>query len=187
MPGFHGSPAVFRNIQIAADELPKVADVEWLGMDPRYRLKLLVAGAIAFALVIAGLAGLHTILAIAFRAEEIDVPLALMWLALPPVAVILLAWPYRAVPRMGYAVRERDLLYRSGVLWRKVTAIPFNRIQHVEKDTSPLDRRLQLANLKIFTAGGAGGDLKIHGLSDDVAERVRGFLLDRIGTSVEQP
>ena len=72
------------------------------------------------------------------------------------------------------------------MLWQKVTAIPFNRIQHVEKDTTPLDRRYRLANLTIFTAGGAGGDLDIHGLTEDTAESIRAFILARIGAVIEQ-
>ena len=90
------------------------------------------------------------------------------------------------MPRKGYAVRNKDIVFRSGVFWRTVTAIPYNRIQHVEKDSAPLDRRYGIANLKIFTAGGAGGDLKIDGLSADVAERLRVHILDKVGAVVER-
>ena len=61
-----------------------------------------------------------------------------------------------------------------------------NRIQHVEKSSTPLDRRFNLATLQIFTAGGTGGDLKIHGLPARTAEKLRFFILEKIGSSVEQ-
>ena len=102
------------------------------------------------------------------------------------LSVPLFAWPLVSVPKKGYAIRERDIIYKSGVFWRTVTAIPFNRIQHVEKSSTPLDRRFQLASLQIFTAGGSGGDLKIHGLSAKKTEKLRFFILEKIGSSIEQ-
>jgi len=66
-----------------------------------------------------------------------------------------------------------------------VTAIPFNRIQHVETSSDPLDRKFDLATLQLFTAGGSSGDLKIDGLGKDVAEQLRAFILKKVGAFVE--
>jgi membrane protein YdbS with pleckstrin-like domain len=66
-----------------------------------------------------------------------------------------------------------------------VTAIPFNRIQHVETSSDPLDRKFDLATLQLFTAGGSGGDLKIDGLGKDVAEQLRAYILKKVGASIE--
>jgi membrane protein YdbS with pleckstrin-like domain len=66
-----------------------------------------------------------------------------------------------------------------------VTAIPFNRIQHVETSSDPIDRKFDLATLQIFTAGGSGGDLKINGLEKDTAEQLRVFILQKVGASIE--
>jgi len=90
-----------------------------------------------------------------------------------------------SVPRRGYVVRDKDIVFKSGVIWRSVTAIPFNRVQHVETSNTPLDRKFGLANLQIFTAGGAGGDLKISGLGADIAEQLRVYILDKVGASIE--
>ena len=100
-------------------------------------------------------------------------------------AIPFLAWPSIAVPRRGYVVRDKDIVFRCGVIFRSVTAVPFNRIQHVETSSTPLDRKFDIAALQIFTAGGSGGDLKIDGLSADVAERLRVYILDKVGASVE--
>ena len=94
-------------------------------------------------------------------------------------------WPFVSVPRRGYVVRDRDIIFKSGVIWRSVTAIPYNRVQHVETSSTPLDRRFSLANLQIFTAGGSGGDLKIPGLAADTAERLRTYILEKVGASIE--
>ena len=91
-----------------------------------------------------------------------------------------------SVPKKGYAVRDKDIVYKSGVFWRSVTTIPFNRIQHVEKSSTPLDRKFNLATLQLFTAGGTGGDLNIHGLPAKTAEKLRTFILNKVGSSIEQ-
>ncbi|MDH3749467.1 MAG: PH domain-containing protein, partial [Gammaproteobacteria bacterium] len=85
----------------------------------------------------------------------------------------------------GYVIRSKDIVFKSGVFWRSVTAVPFNRVQHVETNNTPLDRKFGLANLQIFTAGGSGGDLSISGLGADVAERLRIYILDKVGASIE--
>ena len=176
---------MFDNIQIPTDELPRVADVEWQPMDPGLRRQQVLVGAIVFA----GLLGVFSIAwsltADTLRENNASYPLIAVGGLIPLIGLWMIVWPFVSVPRLGYAVRDKDVLYRSGVLWRQVTAIPYNRIQHVEKDTGPLDRRFGLANLKIFTAGGAGGDLRISGLSEGAAERLRGHILQRIGAAIE--
>ena len=176
---------MFENAEIALDDLPRIDTIDWQQMDPKYARRKMTEGAIAFASVLFGIAALHTILSIALAGEN---PGNLGWLWLVPFIVGIpgLAWPFVSVPKQGYAIRDKDIVYKSGVFWRTVTAIPFNRVQHVEKSSTPLDRRFHLATLQVFTAGGSGGDLKIHGLSTKTAEKLRTFILNRVGSSVEQ-
>ena len=177
---------MFENPEIDLDTLPAVADIEWLPLDPNLVWSKTVGAAIAVAFVCLGIGFGTTIATYAMRQNGIEQSLAILWLIPLIVAIPTFIWPFVAVPRMGYAVRDKDIVFKSGVLWRTVTAVPFNRIQHVEKDSTPLDRRLTLANLKIFTAGGAGGDLKIQGLAAETAERLRAFILDKAGAVVER-
>ncbi len=82
--------------------------------------------------------------------------------------------------RRGWAVREHDLIYRSGVIWRKTVILPFARIQHVETASGPIERLFGLRRVKCFTAGGISADLSILGLDVDSARRVRQYLLEQI-------
>jgi membrane protein YdbS with pleckstrin-like domain len=66
-----------------------------------------------------------------------------------------------------------------------VTAVPFNRIQHVETSNTPFDRRYGIATLRLFTAGGSGADLKIDGLGKKAAEKLRVYILEKAGASIE--
>ena len=170
---------MFQNPEIALDGLPDMDNLEWQKMHPRY-VRRMQAERI---LVVAGLA-IGTV-AINLFVGNLLSRVFMLWIPLFVVAVPLLIWPLISVPRRGYVVRDKDIVFKSGVVWRSVTAIPFNRVQHVETSNTPLDRKFGLANLQIFTAGGSGGDLKISGLGADVAEQLRIYILDKVGASIE--
>jgi membrane protein YdbS with pleckstrin-like domain len=177
---------IFENPEIEVADLPQADAVAWLGMDPKFTRRLLTQSAITFLVLFIGITGLQILLRTAFADEGIEVSFGWLWLLVPLIAVPLFVWPLISVPRIGFAIRDKDIIYKSGVFWHTVTAIPFNRIQHVEKSSTPLDRYFGIATLQLFTAGGTGGDLKIHGLSVDTAESLRVFILDKVGASIEQ-
>ena len=177
---------MFENPEITHDDLPQADSVTWLGMDDKFVRRLLTEAALILVFVSIGIGVLPIVFNIAFADDNVNISLGWLWLLVPVAAVPFFAWPLISVPRRGYAIRDLDIIYKSGVFWRTVTAIPFNRIQHVEKSSSPLDRRFDIATLQLFTAGGSGGDLKIHGLSADIAEQLRVFILDKVGASVER-
>lgn len=173
---------MFINTEIVPENLPAADAVEWRPLDPRFVARLQVGALINLALIVAGLLVLQFL-----RGQlGLEIPVWIGWSALLPAAAVFLYWPRISVPRKAYALRECDVIYRSGVFWRTVTAVPFNRIQHVETASTPLDRRFGLAGLQLFTAGSAGGDLKIEGLPADVAERLRVFVLEQAGAAVER-
>ena len=61
----------------------------------------------------------------------------------------------RQVRALGYLEREEDFIVRSGVLWRKQVVIPYGRMQYVEVNSGPLERRYGLCRLTLNTAGSA--------------------------------
>lgn len=95
------------------------------------------------------------------------------------IALLLLhsIWAPRRYQLTGYLACPEDVRYRTGALWRKHTAIPLNRIQHVEITQGGIERMLGLAKLIIYTAGGHGSDLAIPGLPFAHAEKLRDGLL----------
>jgi len=175
---YHGA-TMFQNPEIALDSLPGTEELDWQSLHPNFKRRLRLQRAL-FLLVVA--------IALATASLILEFPrwpvllLTSLWVIL---AVVLLGWPTLSVPRKGYVVRDKDIVFRSGVVWRSVTAIPFNRIQHVETSNTPFDRRFDIATLQLFTAGGASGDLRIDGLGRDTAEQLRVFTLEKAGASIE--
>jgi len=173
---------VFDNREITLDELPAADDVEWRSLAARYVRRLQVQSLITTTVTAVGV--------VLLQAAPLPITqrwlFGLAWLLIGASGVSGLLWPFVSVPRKGYAIRDKDILYRSGVFWRTVTAVPFNRVQHVETSSTPLDRYFGLAALQLFTAGGSGGDLKIYGMPADVAESLRLFILEKAGASIER-
>jgi hypothetical protein len=95
--------------------------------------------------------------------------------------VVSVWYPWLAWERWGYLVREEELLIRRGVVVRAVTAIPLNRIQHVDSRQGPIEQWLGLARLQIHTASGIGGDGMIPGLQLPIAESLRDRLVEAKG------
>lgn len=177
---------MFENAVVAPEDLPQVDAVTWQALDAKFVRRRQTEAAIVVFFVTLGIIVVQLILGIALDGEDPAFQPGWLWLIPVLVGLPLIVWPVVSVPKIGYALRERDILHRSGVFWHTVTAVPYNRIQHVEKSSTPLDRRFGLAALQLFTAGGAGSDLTIEGLPARIAERMRIFILEKTGATVEQ-
>jgi uncharacterized protein len=75
-----------------------------------------------------------------------------------------LAWAYRE--------REEDLIVSRGVLVRRVSVVPYGRMQFVEVTAGPVERVFRLATVQLHTAA-AASDARIPGLERDEAARLR--------------
>ena len=178
---------MFANAQVPLSALPSAAQLEWHPVDARLIRCQQMQALVVWGPVLA-IAGIGLYLASAVGGW-IDARFAsVCWVLLAVLALralIALLWPLLAVPRLGFCVRERDILYKSGVIWRSVTAVPYNRVQHAATNSRPLERRFDLARLVVYTAGGAGGDLTIPGLPAPLAERLRRHVLQQLGAETE--
>lgn len=78
----------------------------------------------------------------------------------------------RAVRAWGYAERERDLLVRHGLLIRRLSIVPYARMQFVDVTAGPLERAFNLATVQLHTAA-AASDARVPGLPPEEAARLR--------------
>ncbi|WP_239000913.1 PH domain-containing protein [Jiangella asiatica] len=90
--------------------------------------------------------------------------------------LVALVWGLWLIPRnwraWGYAERLDDLLVTHGVMYRKLTVVPYGRMQFVDVASGPLERRYGLATVQLHTASPAT-DAKIPGLPAAEAARLR--------------
>lgn len=78
----------------------------------------------------------------------------------------------RAVRAWGYAERDHDLLVRHGLLVRRLSIVPYARMQFVDVTAGPLERAFGLATVQLHTAA-AASDAKVPGLRPAEASRLR--------------
>jgi uncharacterized protein len=100
------------------------------------------------------------------------------WLFGAALGVVLLTGLWRsvtivrAVHAWGYAERENDLLVRHGLLVRRLSIVPYARMQFVDVSAGPLERAFGLATVQLHTAA-AASDARVPGLRPAEAARLR--------------
>jgi uncharacterized protein len=77
----------------------------------------------------------------------------------------------------GYAEREDDLLVRRGVMFTRLSVVPYGRMQFIDVTAGPLERAFRLATVRLHTAA-AATDARIPGLERDEAARLRDRLAE---------
>jgi uncharacterized protein len=84
---------------------------------------------------------------------------------------------HRRFSAWGYVEREDDLLVRRGVLFSRLSVVPYGRMQFIDVTAGPLERSLGLATVKMHTAA-AASDARIPGLERAEAARLRDQLAE---------
>ena len=168
--------AEFVNEPQLTSDLPRLSDEAFEPVDPNYlRVSLLSMGLFAGLIVVGG--GVATLLVSSRRWLPLVIMVGL--LALTALTAVLRIIEVRNI---GYQIRTHDLSYRRGVLVKRVSTVPFVRVQHARIQQGPVQRRFGLATLEVNSAG---PDLSIDGLSSDVAERMKALVVERAGDLTE--
>lgn len=106
--------------------------------------------------------------------------LALGWFALLMPALVALLFVLFARARWRrttWRLDERGLQVRSGVAWRKECLVPRSRVQHLDLERGPIERRFGLATLVVHTAGTRLNALRQSGFREADAVALRDALL----------
>jgi putative membrane protein len=114
----------------------------------------------------------------AFLAVLILTGPAIWYLREAAIVVVLscipLAWMHAHLytKHTRWALARDAVMFRSGWLTRRLTVVPRDRVQTLSIDASPFDRRSQMANIFVDTAGGGAmrAGIRIRYLAADVAE-----------------
>lgn len=81
----------------------------------------------------------------------------------------------RRVRAWGFTERHQDLMVRRGVMVRRLSVIPYGRMQYVDVTAGPFERAFGLASVRMHTAA-AASDARIPGLPQSEATRLRDHL-----------
>ncbi|WP_299128793.1 PH domain-containing protein [uncultured Winogradskyella sp.] len=164
--------ALFSNIQIDVESLPKSDQLVLVPISHTYFKIIILNCIIAYAVLIGALSIFNIF-------SEDYIINSLFWFLLGFLVVLFfisLGFGYLSFKKRKYAFREEDITSSQGYLVHKIVTLPYNRIQHIEITRTFIARKLGLSTLKIYSAGESGGDVAIKGLPKAVAENQYAFL-----------
>ncbi|MFE7651189.1 PH domain-containing protein, partial [Streptomyces phaeoluteigriseus] len=154
----------YTQLRTARNEARLELDGTWHQISPRYVVSQIVQNVIFLVIV-------------AVAAVVLNVVLEQDWVWTPAGAIILITLITLVIlPRqaraIGYMLRADDIVFRKGILWQRMIAVPYGRMQLVDITQGPLDRAFGVSQLKMVTAAATTG-VQIPGLTQAAAEALR--------------
>jgi membrane protein YdbS with pleckstrin-like domain len=169
----------FTNETIDLELLPKYEDASLSRPHSKYWTLIVINTSIFLILIGVGL----TTAFILNENARMNWPI---WSALYVIFAVILFVIYRAsFKRRGFALREKDVLYKSGIIAATTTIVPLNRIQHVALNEGVLSRMFKLGTLQVYTAGGNSGQINIVGIPIEQAKVMKEALVQRLVVKTE--
>lgn len=92
-------------------------------------------------------------------------------------------YPFIEYHEWKYLVEEDKVEFSEGILIKNRTIIPIIKIEHINIKISPVNSRLGLANIEIFTAGGSHS---IPNIELDIANEIGDYLNNKIKEKVKE-
>ena len=157
---------------ITSGEIKPVEEMHYEPVDCRYRAVQLVFTVLGY-LSLAAAALLLLLLD-----ERIWVILAecvILVAMVVNVVIVRKAWLFK-----GYALREYDITYRSGVIFPTVTTIPYGRMQQVSVKQNPISRFFNLYSVEVVNGAQQLSSLTIPGLTEEKATLIKSIVIERL-------
>jgi membrane protein YdbS with pleckstrin-like domain len=159
------------NFQVVSDNIAPVSDLNFEKCS-QYAYKASLINASVFFLIFVAV----ILVTYSFFKEHAIIFLAVFSVGcLVTIGNFIYLWYY--YKNLSYALREKDITLKEGVLFKSDTTMPFIRVQHSEVNQSLIQRYFRIASLQLYTAGGSGVDMTINGLDEVKAENIKNFIL----------
>jgi len=144
------------------------SDSGWLRVSPKYIVVEIIGSLIGMVVFVGAFA-----LAYVFWGQWWSLWAAI---AIGVISIVGIAFEPRRVRSIGYRLRDDDLLFRRGIMFKREVAVPYGRMQLVDITRGPVARALGLADLKFVTAA-ASTAVTVPGLPIEEADRLRDELV----------
>lgn len=159
----------YSQLRTARSEARLELDGTWHQISPRYVVSQIVQNVIFVAFVLA----VALVLALVLHQTWVWIPAGVVVL----ITLITLIILPRQAKAIGYMLRADDIVFRKGILWQRMIAVPYGRMQLVDITQGPLDRAFGVTQLKMVTAAATTG-VQIPGLTQAASEALRDTLIE---------
>lgn len=164
------------NKQLISADIDRVENLSYTPLEKTY-LKVLMVKTIFSYLLLMGLA-LFLLLAENFSGRYITM-VCIEGVLLVAFIINLFLLP-KAFAKKGFAIREHDITYRSGLLFPSVITLPFCKIQQVSISQNPLTRMCGLYEIDIVNGAQLLSETSIPGLTEEKANEIKAFIIESI-------
>lgn len=165
------------NKQLDAEYVDRIDDLCYFPLERKYQ-KVQLIKTICVYLVMMGLS-LFLLLADDFSHRYL-VTACLEGGLLLALVINILFLP-KAYAYKGFAIREHDITYRSGIIFPSVITVPFCKIQQVGVRQTPIARIFGLYAVDIVNGAQLLAKVTIPGLKEKRANEIKALILERIG------
>lgn len=154
------------------EEVSPVEELHYEPVDRRYRTVQLVLTVLGY-LLLAVLALLLLLLddSVWMILAESIIIVALV----TNLIIVRKAWSFK-----GYALREYDITYRSGIIFPTITTIPYKRMQQVSVKQNPVSKIFNLYSVEVVNGAQALSSLTIPGLTEERAALIKSIVIERM-------
>ena len=166
------------NPVISPDELPRYSEAPLQPVESSYKSVLLIEWSIAYTCMLAG------IISLILLVDDVQ-----KWQVILPVTIVFVtavALTYASIiigfKNRSWALRDKDIIFKTGWLFQSTHIIPFVKVQHAIVRSGPIGRRYGLASIRLMTAASHGGDISIKGLKQETADQLKGWIMEKIAT-----
>lgn len=166
----------FLNENVSINDLPRAADADFRPIQRVYLQVLRWEWAITVTIFLVILAVLLYFIPV-LRQTPWVLLIGAVWLLLTTTWFFL---QEKGFQTKAYAVRDKDILYRSGWIIHHVHTCPYNRILHSTVTAGPLERKYGIATLVLYTAGPSDTDLHVRGLQEADAYALKEWIAKKI-------
>ena len=113
-------------------------------------------------------------------------------ITIPILAILIFIayWIPKYYETIVYKLTENEIIWRSGVWFKKTGVVPYNRITNIDIVQGPISRMLGIASLKIQTAGYSGqspAEIETKGVEqfEELREMIMEFVKGKKPVAVE--
>lgn len=164
----------FTNETLDTSQLPKFEEVQFTALHASYWKVMLINKFIFFSIIAIALGFVF------YKIEELATVKIEISIAFIAVMIVIVLFSRVSFHKKGFAFRNHDVLFRSGIIATNTIVIPYNRVQHVALHEGVISRYFGLAKIEIFTAGGSSSDIEIPGIAKEEAESIKQLLMGKI-------
>ena len=165
------------NWQIKLESIEQVDELNYESLEPKY-IKVQFIGTTLVYLILAILP-----LIFFFTTKELEYK-TILFTAIEGLILLTGIFNLWLLPKSyaykGFAIREHDITYRSGIIFPSTVTIPFCKIQQVSIQQNPLSRIFKLYSVDIVNGAQLLAETHIPGLTEQRANELKALLVERI-------